>query len=255
MTVVIADDDINNIELFLKIIKIDANFEVIGTANDGIEALRIIRVMNPDIAILDLIMPKLDGIGVLEEIANDNTLSNIPYFIVISVVKRNWIIDKIHEFGAACYIKKPINEDALLKHLNCIRTLMNDQCIESLENYITDLLHSIQIPINLKGFIYLRKAIFKCFQDIEMLNLITKTLYPYIAKKYSTTPSKIERAIRYSIEIAWQNKNINLINIFGCSVYKRRPTNSKFIKKIVNYMFIDLNEKSDKRLHTNDKKF
>ncbi|MDB2080660.1 sporulation transcription factor Spo0A [Clostridium paraputrificum] len=224
---------------------------VTGIAKDGREALELIQQKQPDLVVLDIIMPHLDGLGVLEKL-NGMDLDKMPRVIVLSAVGQDKITQQAITLGADYYVVKPFDMDIFTKR---IRDMFNTQDVETkrrsvstqvvereaaatsrgpidLETEITSIIHEIGVPAHIKGYMYLREAITMVVNDMELLSAVTKELYPSIAKKYNTTASRVERAIRHAIEVAWGRGQVDAINkLFGYTVHneKGKPTNSEFI--------------------------
>ena len=224
---------------------------VTGIAKDGREALELIQQKKPDLVVLDIIMPHLDGLGVLEKL-NGMDLDKMPRVIVLSAVGQDKITQQAITLGADYYVVKPFDMDIFTKR---IREMFNTQDVETkrrsvstqvvereaaatsrgpidLETEITSIIHEIGVPAHIKGYMYLREAITMVVNDMELLSAVTKELYPSIAKKYNTTASRVERAIRHAIEVAWGRGQVDAINkLFGYTVHneKGKPTNSEFI--------------------------
>ncbi|MGN0335050.1 MAG: sporulation transcription factor Spo0A [Lachnospiraceae bacterium] len=256
LNVAIADDNERMIEILDNIVKKDEELHIVGTANNGEDVCRVIREKEPDIVLLDLIMPKLDGLTVMERINRDTTLKKHPKFIVISAIGHEEITEDAFNRGANYYIMKPFDGEIILNRMRAIKNYMNEKnekhissvksgferVEEHLETDITDLIHEVGVPAHIKGYQYLRDAIIMTVKDPEMLSSITKILYPTIAKKHQTTPSRVERAIRHAIEVAWNRGNVEMINsMFGYTVStgKGKPTNSEFIALIADKIRIE----------------
>ena len=209
-------------------------------------------------------MPHLDGIAVLEKL-NNSKLDTIPICIMVSAVGQDKITQKAISLGAEYYIVKPFELEVLLKRIKEIKrynpnelrktTPINNEIKndyiqiedesdkDNLEALVTNLIHEVGVPAHIKGYQYLREAIIMCINDINSVNQITKILYPDIAKKYHTTPSRVERAIRHSIEVAWGRGNQKTVeSIFGYTVSANRgkPTNSEFIAMIADKLRIEI---------------
>ena len=211
LSVAIADDNQKILDLLEKVIGTDQELDLVGKAKNGEEMCRIIKEKNPDVVLLDLIMPKMDGLTVMDQINQDKSVSKRPYFIVITAVGQEKITEDAFNKGANYYIMKPFN------------------------NRVTNMLHEIGIPAHIKGYHYLRDAIMMAVEDMDVLNAITKILYPTVAKKYQTTSSRVERAIRHAIEVAWSRGKLDTLDeLFGYTVStgKGKPTNSEFIALI-----------------------
>jgi len=246
VNVAIADDNERILEVLGEMINGDKELTLVGKATNGEEMYQIIKSKEPDIVILDLIMPKMDGLSVMEKIHGDKTLKKNPSFIIISAVGQEHITEDAFKKGARYYILKPFQNEAVLKSIKQIQKdgqenkKENISIIEysfdtkekSLETKVTDMIHEIGIPAHIKGYQYLRDAILMAIDDMDVLNAITKILYPTVAKRYQTTSSRVERAIRHAIEVAWSRGKLDTLEeLFGYTVSngKGKPTNSEFI--------------------------
>lgn len=247
----IADDNKEFCNILTDYFKDKENIDVVFVTHDGIKTVEAIKEHNPEVLILDMIMPYMDGLGVLEAV-NNMELSSYPRTIVLSAVGQETITQKSINMGAEYYIVKPFNFDILLKRINQLagndnsgdnklnyaRTISSSKkqgSCEELEIEVTNIIHEIGVPAHIKGYNYLRDAIIMVVQDMELLGAVTKELYPAIAKKNNTTPSRVERAIRHAIEVAWNRGKIETIDkLFGYTVQhdKGKPTNSEFIALI-----------------------
>lgn len=247
LTVAIADDNEKMLNMLEEIISIDKELNVVGKAKNGEEMCQIIKDKRPDVVLLDLIMPKMDGLTVMENV-NRESMAKPPYFIVVTAVGQEKITEDAFDKGANYYVMKPFNNEVLLNRIKTVRKVFrsHDRKIEEiientqireddLENRVTDMLHEIGIPAHIKGYHYLRDAIIMAVEDMDVLNAITKVLYPTVAKKYQTTSSRVERAIRHAIEVAWSRGKLDTLDeLFGYTVSngKGKPTNSEFIALI-----------------------
>ena len=263
LNVAIADDNERMLRLLGAIIESDEELNVVGTAKDGEEAYNVIKTKEPDVVLLDIVMPKLDGLGVLDRVNHDKTIKKHPTFIMISAIGQEKITEDAFELGADYYIMKPFNRDVILdkihrvcrgriKAAGAVHTdvkkvqpyLDKETYIEqNLETDVTQMLHEIGIPAHIKGYQYLRDAIIMSVRDTEMLSSVTKILYPTIAKTHKTTPSRVERAIRHAIEVAWDRGDIETLqNYFGYTVsgIKGKPTNSEFISMIADRLRLQM---------------
>ncbi len=249
LNVAIADDNQMTLELLGDIVSSDSELQVIGTAKDGEEAYHLIKEKEPDVVLLDIVMPKLDGLGVLDRIRSDATMKNRPAFLMISAVGNECITEDAFAKGADYYIMKPFDYNQILDRIKSVRNRRNVKEVrrniavengkqytqQSLEEDVTEMIHEVGVPAHIKGYQYLREAIIMSVNNMDMLNSITKVLYPGIAKKYQTTPSRVERAIRHAIEVAWsRGKMDTLDDLFGYTISngKGKPTNSEFIALI-----------------------
>ena len=251
LKVAIADDNERMLRLLGNIIESDEELDVIGTARDGEEAYHVIKTKEPDVVLLDIVMPKLDGLGVLDRVNNDASIRKHPTFIMISAIGQEKITEDAFKRGADYYIMKPFDNDMVLSRIKHVRgkgaageceirkinayEKEEDLSERNLETDVTEIIHEIGVPAHIKGYQYLRDAIIMSVNDMDMLNSITKVLYPTIAKKYQTTASRVERAIRHAIEVAWSRGKMDTIDeMFGYTIHngKGKPTNSEFIALI-----------------------
>ena len=264
ITVLIADDNCEFSATLAGYIKSEEDLELIGVARDGIEAYDLIKNTEPDVVLLDVIMPRLDGLGVLEKIIEGN-MSKMPICIMLSAVGQDKITQKAISLGAQYYIVKPFEINVLLKRIKELKLYQLDtpknyvareikpayidiapnekKNEENLEALVTNVIHEIGVPAHIKGYQYLREAIMMVVSDIDIINQITKQLYPDIAHKYHTTPSRVERAIRHAIEVAWGRGQQDVVeSIFGYTVsaVKGKPTNSEFIAMIADKLRLEL---------------
>lgn len=249
ITVAIVDDNERIVNLLETILKEDDDVEVVGKADNGIDALTIIKEKSPDVVLLDLIMPKLDGLGVLEKVKHNSEFKKTPAFIVVTAIGQEGVTENAFELGASYYIMKPFDNNIILSRIKQIKgesKLVDNHRVSTFENKtsyiernletdVTNIIHEIGVPAHIKGYQYLRDAIMMSVNDSEMLNSITKLLYPSIAKQHKTTPSRVERAIRHAIEVAWSRGKMDTIDeLFGYTVSngKGKPTNSEFVALI-----------------------
>lgn len=262
ISILVADDNIEFAKTLSNYINTQEDMEVIGIAKDGNEAVNLITNVRPDVVLLDVIMPNLDGIGVLEKINMDPNVKTT--FIILSAVGQDKITRRAISLGAEYYVVKPFDIDLLLKRIREIKFYkpeefknnfiskdtkkmyvdVNDsKNNQNLEAMVTNLIHEVGVPAHIKGYQYLREAIIMVIEDIDVINQITKSLYPQVAKKFHTTPSRVERAIRHAIEVAWGRGNQQVVeNIFGYTVSadKGKPTNSEFIAMIADKLRLEL---------------
>ena len=269
ISILIADDNPDFARMLTEYIEEDEEMEVIAVARDGREAVEMILNTQPDIALLDVIMPHMDGIGVLEKV-NEANMRKRPTCIMISAVGQDKITQRALELGADYYAIKPIDIQMLLRRIKEIKnykpsrvknnvnnTVVNReikaQYIElspeekkdqkHLEALVTNIIHEVGVPAHIKGYQYLREAIMMVVNNIDIINQITKQLYPDIAIKFHTTPSRVERAIRHAIEVAWtrgQTETVDSIFGYTISAAKGKPTNSEFIAMIADKLRLEL---------------
>lgn len=254
ITVLIADDNKEFCNILNDYLLSQRDIIVTGIAKDGVEALRLIQEKKPDLVVLDIIMPHLDGLGVLEKL-NTMDMDTMPRIIVLSAVGQDKITQRAITLGADYYVVKPFDMEVFTKRIRQMfnNTISGDETkktisfIDStemkvnkkqpidLEEEITGIIHEIGVPAHIKGYMYLREAITMVVNDMELLSAVTKELYPSIAKKFNTTASRVERAIRHAIEVAWGRGQVETINkLFGYTIHndKGKPTNSEFIAMV-----------------------
>ena len=249
-SVAIADDNERMTEILSEIMKQDEDLQVVGIAHNGEEACQLIRDKGPDIMLLDIIMPKLDGLSVMERISQDTKIKKKPEFVVVSAIGQERITEDAFLLGASYYIMKPFDHEMLLntESRKVVPYENKKEYVErTLETDVTNMIHEIGVPAHIKGYHYLRDAIMMAVEDMNMLNSITKILYPTIAKNHQTTPSRVERAIRHAIEVAWSRGKMDTIDeLFGytVSVGKGKPTNSEFIALIADKIRLDYKKRA-----------
>ncbi|SHG36842.1 response regulator receiver protein [Thermosyntropha lipolytica DSM 11003] len=256
--VLLADDNREFCGILREYFTNEEDFELVGICNNGMEVLETLRQEEVEVLILDLIMPYVDGIGVLEQIGNLK-LSNPPKIIVLTAFGQENITQKAVQLGADYYILKPFNLQLLGERVKEIvrntgpkHEARRNMAVETyfkpvstqkdLEVEVTKVIHEIGVPAHVKGYQYLREAIMMVVEEINYLGAVTKELYPAIAQKYDTTPSRVERAIRHAIELAWDRGDIEKINkFFGYTINgeKGKPTNSEFIAIIADRLRLE----------------
>ena len=259
--ILIADDNLDFVSTLITYFDTQNDVEVISIAKDGLEAYDKILSAKPDVALIDVIMPHLDGLGVIEKLSESR--QPMPICIMLSAVGQDSVTAQAINLGAQYYILKPFEMNVLMKR---IRELVNKpvpqkmipvkeskpefveinteiSSEDKLEIKVTNVIHEIGVPAHIKGYQYLRDGIMMVVNNIEVINQITKQLYPDLAKKYKTTPSRVERAIRHAIEVAWNRGQLETVEaIFGYTVNsnKGKPTNSEFIAMIADKLRLDL---------------
>ena len=233
-TVLLADANEDFRVMLRAEIEKSEEFAVVGDTGDGAEALRIIETMEPALAVVDLILPGVDGIGILRK---SRDLGRKTQIMVLSALCTDQAVSEAIGNGAAYFLSKPCGPESLMDRL---RSLFGQQSAPeeqaaALKNQVTSIIHEIGVPAHIKGYQYLREAIIIAVNDMEVINAVTKVLYPAVAKRFSTTPSRVERAIRHAIEVAWDRGDLETLQkFFGYTVSnaKGKPTNSEFIAMI-----------------------
>jgi sporulation transcription factor Spo0A len=250
--VCIADDNRDLASLIESYINGEEDMETVGIATNGRECLQLIEKLKPDVLLLDIIMPHLDGLAVLEQLQNE---PDRPHVIMLTAFGQEDVTKKAVELGASYFVLKPFDMEQLASAIRKVKRGMGAKTVspipglaepakngKSLDATITSIIHEIGVPAHIKGYIYLREAISMVYHDIELLGSITKVLYPDIAKKYNTTASRVERAIRHAIEVAWNRGNIESISkLFGytVSMSRAKPTNSEFIAMVADKLRLE----------------
>ncbi|WP_226667624.1 sporulation transcription factor Spo0A [Metabacillus litoralis] len=253
--VCVVDDNRELVGLLEEYLSSQEDMEVLGVAYNGQECLTMLKEKEPDVLVLDIIMPHLDGLGVLEKIRQlDRPQPNV---IMLTAFGQEDVTKKAVDLGAAYFILKPFDMEGLASHIrqvsgnaapilkranSSMRSHETPTKGRNLDANITSIIHEIGVPAHIKGYLYLREAISMVYNDIELLGSITKVLYPDIAKKYNTTASRVERAIRHAIEVAWSRGNIDSIStLFGytVSMTKAKPTNSEFIAMVADKLRLE----------------
>ncbi len=256
--VVIADDNRDFAAMLQDYVNNDSQMETAGVCHNGLEVLNLLPHADADVLILDLIMPYLDGIGVLEQL-NDVTLAKRPHILILSAFGQETVTQRAVELGAEYFLLKPLNLQVLHdrifqvmqgrnrdsgegKHTAVVVPMVSNPLEKDMEVAVTRIIHEVGIPAHVKGYQYLREAILLVTDDMNYLGAVTKELYPAIAGKYDTTASRVERAIRHAIELAWDRGNFEKINrFFGYTVSSDRgkPTNSEFIAIIADKLRLE----------------
>ncbi|MCA1030674.1 sporulation transcription factor Spo0A [Bacillus timonensis] len=253
--VCVVDDNRELVNLLEEYVSNQEDMEIVGVAYNGQECLNLLEDTQPDVLVLDIIMPHLDGLAVLEKLRERDSQPNV---IMLTAFGQEDVTKKAVDLGASYFILKPFDLENLGSHIrqvsgkaapilkrsnNSYRTTQtNESKPRNLDASITSIIHEIGVPAHIKGYLYLREAISMVYNDIELLGSITKVLYPDIAKKFNTTASRVERAIRHAIEVAWSRGNIDSISsLFGytVSMSKAKPTNSEFIAMVADKLRLE----------------
>ena len=244
--ILIADPSEEFRSMLAEVINAEEDLEVAGTAGDGQEALAMIEAVRPDILLTDLVLARLDGLGLLTALAER---AEAPAAIVLSGFFNDRVVAACSELGVYFFMPKPCDVPSLLTRIRQVAAERGRSASPaaqgvaiaplpkepSLEAVVTDIIHEIGVPAHIKGYQYLREAIILTVNDMDAINAVTKVLYPAVAKKFATTPSRVERAIRHAIEVAWDRGDLETLQkFFGYTVsnIKGKPTNSEFIAMI-----------------------
>ena len=247
--VLIADPNEDFQQLMKNLLSQEPDMEAAGTSVDGSDALAKIEALHPDVVLLELVQPRLDGMGVLRKLSEKESA---PPVLVLTGFVNAHVVAECANLGAAYFMSKPCDTAELMQRLRqsaqagrkplpVTASRVSAAAPEpkadnaSLESVVTDIIHEIGVPAHIKGYQYLREAIILTINDMDAINAVTKVLYPEVAKKFSTTPSRVERAIRHAIEVAWDRGDVETLQkFFGYTVsgIKGKPTNSEFIAMI-----------------------
>lgn len=222
--------------------------EVVGCASDGKEALEMMSILQPDAVITDIIMPQSDGMMFIEK-ATSGEYGNVPKIIVFTALSEESVVKRLFTLGIKYFIIKPVDMELLYSRILDLfdRRVVPQRAPQvvqskSMDEKITSIFLSVGIPAHVKGYQYLREAIKMVIKNQSIINNITKELYPGVAQSFDTSPSKVERAIRHAIEIAWTKGRLENINtIFGYTVYSHldKPTNGEFIALIADKLLLE----------------
>ena len=240
VNVAIADDNERILDMLGEIIEQDQDLNLIGKADNGEDIYHLIKEKKPDVVLLDLIMPKMDGLSVMEKVNMDEQITKRPEFIIVTAVGQERITEDAFRKGASYYVMKPFHNDMILSRIKDAgngerknssesesRNAVSKKQEYNLETRVTDMIHEIGIPAHIKGYHYLRDALILAVEEMAVLNAI--------AKMHQTTASRVERAIRHAIEVAWSRGKLDTLDeLFGYTVSngKGKPTNSEFIALI-----------------------
>ena len=265
INILVADDNKEFANIVKEFLSRYDDFNVVGVANDGNEAVDKILNNKPDVVILDIIMPFIDGIGVMQKI-NESNMDKKPIVLVLSAVSQEKMTKEAIDLGAYCFMLKPFDLEVLAKRIidvvdeqsenkeyytgalyerNTHQYVVPNRIKHSdnMEVEVTNIIHDIGVPAHIKGHQYLREAIMLAMKDNDILNGVTKQLYPAIADNFHTTPSRVERAIRHAIEVAWGRGKIDTLqSVFGYTINmgKGKPTNSEFIAMVADKLRLEM---------------
>ena len=213
-----------------KALESSGSVEVVADAGDGLAALEAVETLHPQVLLTDTLLPGLDGLGLLRRIRGKGTRT----IVITSAVMDN-TVQQARQAGAYAFLPKPADNKSLLEHITGAAAPPDEQSTPQLEGMVTAIIHEIGVPAHIKGYQYLREAIILTVENMDVINAVTKVLYPEVAKRFGTTPSRVERAIRHAIEVAWDRGDIETLQkYFGYTVNsaKGKPTNSEFIAMI-----------------------
>ncbi len=259
--VTIVDDNKQYCDVTKKILEKEEEIELISIILDAEKATSQIIEEKPDVVLLDLMMPVKEGMEILTEVMNSN-MEEKPKFIVVSGLNQDVMTQRCLEIGACHFMIKPFDYETLPDRIRMYGYATQTACVsesgkvtyslndprrfhkETLEMRVTNLIHEVGIPAHIRGYRYVREAIMMTVQNKEYIESVTKMLYPELAKKFDTTSSRIERAIRHAIEVAWSRGSVEVQNkIFGYTINsnKGKPTNAEFIAKLSDRISVEDN--------------
>ena len=250
-TVIIADNAEEFCSSLTAALQRAEGFQVLGTANDGEQAIRLVTEKKPDVLVLDLMLAKKDGLSVLKALS---AMERRPVTLATSRFVTDYVASAAANLGVRYLMVKPCDMTALVERLEEIRGGESQRQPAArtggqtnIETMVTSIIHEIGVPAHIKGYQYLREAIIIAVEDMDVINAITKVLYPQVAKTFQTTPSRVERAIRHAIEVAWDRGDLDTLQrFFGYTVSntKGKPTNSEFIALIADKLQLQLKSSS-----------
>ena len=245
--VVLADSSEEFRVLTRQIIQESGEFEVAGDTGDGQEVWRMVVEQRPELLVMDLVLPGLDGFALLRRCADLG--ENSPRVIVVSAFCGQQTVAQAAELGVWAFLPKPVNGPSLLEHMRRavrVEETAEETASPALEGQVTAIIHEIGVPAHIKGYQYLREAILIAVGDMDVINAVTKVLYPEVARRFDTTASRVERAIRHAIEVAWDRGDLETLQkYFGYTVNsaKGKPTNSEFIAMIADRLSLQMKQK------------
>lgn len=260
ISVLIADDNKEYADILAKSLSADYKIKICGTAYDGFQVLEMVDILKPDVLIMEIVLPSLDGVGVLERLSRKK-MEKRPKIIISSSLKQDKLAQSCMNLGAEYFMVKPVNFESLIGAVkrSCGENTFgvfgeksgnfskSDKPLMDTETMVTEIIHEIGIPAHIKGYQYLRHSIMLVIDNLDVINSITKKLYPTVASDFNTTASRVERAIRHAIEVAWDRGDTEVLNsIFGYTVAnsKGKPTNSEFIAMIADRLRLQIKNAS-----------
>ena len=249
ISVLLADTSEDFRQMVSRLVERENDMTLVGAADNGEQALALVREKDPDVLVTDVILPKADGLAVLQRLQEEHRRTRA---VVVSGFYTQQVLSEASELGAAYFLPKPCTPELLVSRIRQAAqprtpSISNESARPGepdLETMVTDIIHEIGVPAHIKGYEYLREAIILTIHDMDMINAVTKVLYPEVAKRFGTTPSRVERAIRHAIEVAWDRGDVETLQkFFGYTVsgIKGKPTNSEFIAMIADHLSLRRN--------------
>lgn len=252
--VLLADEEKEFNEVLGGYLRKEQDMSIVGSTSDGQEALNLVEKQKPDVVVLGSIMPKLDGLGVLERI---NTMEKKPKVIMLTNIRSTYYVQRAFDNHATDVLLKPFDVQALVGRIRLaaktdplalsLKAATDEGVkVRDYELEVTEVLHQMGIPAHVKGYQYLRDAILYIMEDVNLLGAVTKELYPLVSEKYNTSASRVERAIRHAIELAWSRGNVDMmVQYFGYTINleKGKPTNSEFMAMVADKIRLSMKNK------------
>jgi len=235
--ILVADAGEDYRKVLVESISAEPNMQIVGQTGDGQELLQMVREQKPDLIVMDIILAQMDGVEVLQSLSE---MEERPRVLVVSGLARGTMAELAVRYGADHYMTKPCRSEVICERIRQLTGMDRESAQDmdrqySMESRVTAIIHEIGVPAHIKGYHYLREAILYSIDNMEAINAVTKILYPEVAKRYNTTPSRVERAVRHAIEVAWDRGDLETLQkYFGYTVsnVKGKPTNSEFIAMI-----------------------
>jgi two-component system response regulator (stage 0 sporulation protein A) len=242
--ILIADGDEAFLDLLRQTVQLENDFELVQATSSGAEVLELVESTHIDVLVMDLVLLGMDGLEVLEQLAGWDIR---PKVLVLSAVPRSKLVSQSVDLGCDYYMMKPLKLSSLPARIRMLTQGEEESrpAAQSLEAQITAIIHEIGVPAHIKGYQYLREAILLTVENMDVINAVTKVLYPEVAKHFGTTASRVERAIRHAIEVAWDRGDLETLQkYFGYTVNsaKGKPTNSEFIAMIADRLQLERKE-------------
>ena len=247
-TVLLADANEEFRTMLRESIEKEEEFTVVGSTGDGMEAFQMLEAIQPNLIIMDLVMPGLDGLSVLARMRQAEMETKA---VLYSAFYTDQTLAEAGELGASFFLPKPFTMEALRDRIHNLFSWGEEPAPDiDLKDMVTAVIHEVGVPAHIKGYQYLRQAIIIAVNDMEVINAVTKVLYPEVAKHFGTTPSRVERAIRHAIEVAWDRGDLETLQkYFGYTVSntKGKPTNSEFIAMIADRLTLELKRRDNRK--------
>lgn len=245
-TILIADTSEEFRAVLADAFQAEEGLEVVGQTGDGQQAIQLVQEHTPDVLIMDLVLERMDGFDVLDAV-KDRPVSTL----ILSSFARGCMAEQVAARGGDYYMMKPCRIPSVVERVRLLaadrwgeendRSAADTAARQNLEANVTAIIHEIGVPAHIKGYQYLREAIIMTVEDMDVINAVTKVLYPEVARKFGTTASRVERAIRHAIEVAWDRGDLDTLQkYFGFTVSnsKGKPTNSEFIAMIADRLVL-----------------